>query len=192
MRTSPWIGIIGILFVGLTANGQTPSAKLWTETKTKRDALPSLHQEFDVSQTYKTTYGNQSSHRQIIVDISQDKWRERTVSGSGERVRVFDGENLFLMEAGEDEFVRTKSKAKDLPAPAPYGSIELEWGKAKEVERGPCGFPTNDRPCVVVDVPVKPWTRLLSGSRTVRMSQGTTRLVMDTQTGMIVRSQTEE
>jgi hypothetical protein len=53
------------------------------ERGVKRSPLTALHQEFDVTQTYKTGHGDQGSKRQIILDLSREKWREKAVSGSG-------------------------------------------------------------------------------------------------------------
>src|SRR5258706_294315 len=143
--------VIGAIFISLNASGQTPASKLWTDLATKREALPGLHQEFEVTQTYKSSRTSQASHRKIIVDISQNKWRERSVSGSGDRIRIFDGQELFLMEADEGEYVRTKHKSKeDDPEPGPYRSSDLDWSKAKELERRSCGFSGNDDTCFIV------------------------------------------
>src|SRR5205807_10244732 len=137
--------VVGAVFFALNASGDAPTSKLWTELKSKREMLPGLHQEFEVSQTFKTARGNQGSRREIVVDMSQGKWRERSISGSGDRIRIFDGQNLLVMEAEGDEYLRTKRKAKeDDPEPAPYGSVDLDWAKAKEVQRQPCGLSEND------------------------------------------------
>src|SRR5579884_771862 len=64
---------------------------LWSELKSKRDALSSVHQEFAVTQTFKTSHGEQASKRQVVVDLAPGRWRETSVSGSGKRIRIFDG-----------------------------------------------------------------------------------------------------
>lgn len=185
--------LIAAMVFALNASGQTPTSKLWTELKAKREMLPGLHQEFEVTQSYKTEHGSQDSHRKIIVDISQNKWRERSVSGSGDRIRIFDGQDLFLTEAEGDEYVRTKRKAKeDDPEPDPYGSIDLDLAKANELERRPCGFTGSDHTCIIIDVPVKKWMRTEAGSQITRLSDGITRLAIDSETGMLVQSNTQE
>jgi thiol-disulfide isomerase/thioredoxin len=164
---------------------------LWAELKAKREMLPGLHQEFEVTQSYKTGLGNQESHRKIVLDLSQNRWRERTVNGSADRIRIFDGQDLFLMESDGDEYVRTKrQKKEDDPEPGPYGSFQLDWGKGKEVEHRPCGFSGNDHTCVILDAPVKGWMRTGMGSEITRMSDGITQLAVDTETGMLVQSNT--
>lgn len=184
---------LGAIVIALNAGGQAPSGKLWTELKAKRDMLAGLHQEFDVSQTLKTARRSQGSNRQIVVDISGDKWRERSISGSGDRVRIFDGDNLFVTEAEGDEYLRVKRRGKeDHPEPAPYGGIELEWAKAAEVQRQPCGFPGADHICIIVNVPVKPWVRSGTSSEISRMSAGVSRMALDSETGMLVQSNTQE
>lgn len=185
--------LVGAMLVALNASGETLKSKLWTELKAKREMLPGLHQEFEVSQSFKTARATQGSHREIVIDMSAGKWRERSISGSGDRIRIFDGQNLFLTEAGGDEFVRVKRKAKeDDPEPAPYGSVDLDWAKASEVERRPCGLSGNSHTCIVIDVPVKKWMRAGTGGQITRMSDGISRLAIDSETGMLVQSATQE
>jgi hypothetical protein len=106
--------LFGTLFLALNAGAETPASSLWTELKTKREKLPSLHQEFEITQTYKTATISQSSKRQIVLDMSHGQWREQSSSGSGDYVRIFDGKDLFLMEDGGDEFVRPSSPCQNL------------------------------------------------------------------------------
>jgi thiol-disulfide isomerase/thioredoxin len=187
-----WI-MIGVLCVASNANGQASASNLWTELKAKRDALPSLHQEFELSRTFKTARATQGSHSEIVLDMSQKKWRERSVSGSGDRIRIFDGQDLFLLEAEGDEYVRTKRKGKeDDPAPGPYGSIELEWASAKEVERRPCGFSQIDHSCIVIDVPVKKQTRMETSGQVTRILDGIARMAIDSEAGILVQSRAQE
>jgi thiol-disulfide isomerase/thioredoxin/outer membrane lipoprotein-sorting protein len=185
--------LIGVIFIALNADAQASASKLWSDLKAKREALPSFHQEFEVTQTFKTKRSTQSSHRDIVIDMSQSKWRERSVSGSGDRIRIFDGQDLFLMEADGNEYVQTKHKSKqEDPEPGPYGSVDLDWEKAKEVERRPCGYSGSDHTCIVVDVPVKKWMRVGTGNQITRSSGGMTRMAIDSETGMLVQSNTQE
>lgn len=89
-----------------------PSSNLWSELKTKREQLPSIHQEFELSRTSKTTSAERSSKQQLILDVSRGQWREKTVSGSGTEIRIYDGTDVFWMEEGDDEFVRVKPRMK--------------------------------------------------------------------------------
>jgi len=189
----PWL-LFGIGLIALNASGQAPTGKLFADLKAKREMLPSLHQEFQVSQTFKTAHGNQAARRDIVLDISQNKWREQTVDGSDDRIRIFDGQDLFLMESQGDEYVRIKRKAKDDdPAPGPYGSVDLDLAKATELERQPCGFAKNDHACVIVQAPVRPWVRTERvGGDITRMSGGIARMAIDTETGMLVQSVVQE
>jgi hypothetical protein len=103
---------------------------------------------------------SQYSKRQVVVDMSRGQWREKSVTGSGNRLRIFDGKDLFAVEEGGDEFVRIRQRSKgEDPGPAPYLSSNAEWAKAVEIERRPCGLPKNDHPCVLLEVPLKPWVR---------------------------------
>ena len=160
MRVIKFIPSCSLLLVALCTNGQTPGGALWNELKTKRDNLPGFHQEFDVSRTYVTAHGNQGSKYQIIVEASQRRWRERIGSGSSTELRIFDGKDLLRTEEGSDEFVRTKYRPKDEdPMPCPYCAGDPDWQKAVEASRRPCGMTGTDHVCVVLDVPLKKWTR---------------------------------
>ena len=111
-----FLALFGILFVALNAGTPTPASTLWTELKTKRESLPSVHQEFDV---FHASAGR-SAKQQIVLDMSPGQWRERSVTGSGNRIRIFDGKELFRMEEGGDEFVRVKRHSKEEdPLPSP-------------------------------------------------------------------------
>src|SRR5438067_530820 len=105
--------LFGTVMLAVSVGAENPASSLWTELKAKREKLPSLHQEFEVTQTYKTAANSQSSKRQIILDMSQGKWREKSSSGSGDYVRIFDGKALLLMEEGGDEYVRPKPRTKN-------------------------------------------------------------------------------
>jgi hypothetical protein len=97
------------------------------------------------------------------------------------------------MEAEGDEYVRTKHEPKeDNPAPTPYGSVDLDLGKAKEVERRPCGFSENDHACIIIDVPVEKWIRAGTNDQITKMLDGTTLLAIDSETGVLVKSNTQE
>ena len=179
--------LLGILFAALNTAAETPANRLWIELKVKRDSLPGIHQEFDVSQILKTANGNRASKRQIVLDMAQGQWRERTVAGSGNHIRIFDGKGLFWIEEGGDEYVRTKRRSKEEdPAPSAYRLSDPDWSKAVELERHPCGIPGNEHPCVVLDVPLKKWVRSTSGNRMTRMLEGSERVLLDTETGMLM------
>jgi len=67
---------------------QTPAGGLWAELANKRTALPSLRQEFEVPQTsFKTANGSQGSKRQIVLDMAGERWREKSLTGSGNCLR---------------------------------------------------------------------------------------------------------
>jgi thiol-disulfide isomerase/thioredoxin len=176
-----------ILSVAIVANAQPPAAKLWNELKEKREALTALHQEFEVSRTYKFASGEQASKWQIVLDMSHGQWREKNISGSGTRVHVFDGNDLFTSEEGEDEFVHVKRRPKDeTPLPAPYGSGDPEWQKAVEVDRRPCGLPGTDQTCAIISAPLKSTTRMESGAASPSIVQGQERVAVSIDTGFIV------
>src|SRR5947207_8393147 len=174
-----------VAFMAIVSNtsAEQSAGKLLNDLKSKRETLSGLHQEFESSQTFRSTHGTQTSHRQIIIDVSGKKWRERSVSGAGNRVRIFDGNDLFVMEDEDGEYVRVKRKDKDKekdPESAPYGSFDLDWAKAKEVGRQSCGFATVDHTCIVFEVPVKGWVHMGQGTtHMARMTGGVSRLAID-------------
>jgi thiol-disulfide isomerase/thioredoxin len=181
------------LFLASNACGQGSASDLWNELKAKREALPGLHQEFEASRTFMTSRATQGSQIEIVVDFSNKKWRERSVNGSEDRIRIFDGDTLFLMEEGGEEYVRTKHKPKDDdPEPSPYGSIELDWTKAKVVAHQPCGFSGNDHSCAIFEAPVKSQIRMGMGEHVTRITAGIARLAVDSQNGMLVQMKTRE
>jgi thiol-disulfide isomerase/thioredoxin len=189
MRLSIWLAA---LLITSSASAQTAPSKLWEELQAKREMLPGLHQEFEVTRSARTARINQESHRKIVLDLSQNRWRERTVSGSDERIRIFDGQDLFLMESEGDEYVHIKRQKKDDdPEPDPYGSFQLDWAKGKELERRPCGFTGTDHTCIMFEVPVKGWMRAGMDSEITRMRDGFSRLAVDSETGMLVQSNTQ-
>jgi hypothetical protein len=146
--------LTGILLLTLPLLAQTPPRKLWGELEENRSRFPSVHQEFEVAVTYKARGGIQASKRTVIVDMSQGQWREASMSGAGDRVHIFDGENTFQLEEGGDEFVRVKRGSKDaLPTPSPYSFGEIDWKRAKEISSQPCGFLENDHTCVILELP---------------------------------------
>jgi thiol-disulfide isomerase/thioredoxin len=178
---------LAILFCACTSSAQTPAAKLWNELKQKREAVPSLHQEFEVSQTFKLASGEQSSKLQMILDMSHGQWREKNISGLSTRIRIFDGNELFSFEEGDDEFMRIKPRPKDdAPNPALYGPGELEWRKAVEVERKPCGLSGKEQICAIIDVPLKPSAGVDANGYDLVFSQGRERVAMSMDTGLVL------
>jgi thiol-disulfide isomerase/thioredoxin len=61
-----------------------------------------------------------------------------------------------------------------------------------ELERRPCGLPGADHLCVVLDVPLKRWVRNTSPNNVSRMLEGTSRLILDTETGLLIARRTVE
>src|SRR6266536_1718640 len=191
MRTS--FVLLLTVIAALKASGQQPANEVWSELKAKRAALSGLHQEFEVSQTFLTDNSSKGWYQRLFIDISQKQWREQYSSGSIDRIRVFDGENLFLMEAGGNEYVRVKKPSKNSdPEPEPYGGYILDWTKAQEVGRRPCGFSKHDHPCLIIDVPVKGWVHLKNASQKERLVSGVNRVTIYTDTGAVVLSDSME
>jgi len=179
------------LFLAVSGGAETQTNGLWSDLSAKRAKLTSLHQEFDATRTLKTAKGSQSSKWQIIIDVSGQQWREKSVMGSGNHVRMFDGNDLLSMAEGDDEVVRAKRRAKDeSPAPSPYDFKEPDWSKATELERRPCGIPGSDHTCVLLEAPIKPSVAVTSGSNMTKMLGGSQRLLADTETGLLLSLRT--
>jgi thiol-disulfide isomerase/thioredoxin len=179
--------LFATLFLTLYVRAESPASNLWNDLKTKREKLPGLHQEFDVSQTFNTAHGAQSSKWQTIIDAAGQQWREKSVMGSGNSVTIFDGKDLLSMEEGEDEFTRAKRRPHDEdPLPSPYRSKNPDWSKAAELERRPCGIPGSDHVCVILDLPLKPWMEPGANSSLTKSLGGAQRMLLDTQTGMLL------
>lgn len=183
--------LIGALTAS-TAIGETASNSVWSKFETTRQGMPALHQEFEVQRHIKSENREQFSRHQVIVDFSQGRWHEQALGGGGELTRLFDGQELVVFEAGGTEYTRTKKKAdKDEPLPEPY-ETKLDWGKTKELQSLPCGFSGKDHTCVVLDVPIKPWVRPSTPGNTTKMAGGTSRIMIDTETGIWLRCQIME
>jgi thiol-disulfide isomerase/thioredoxin len=181
-------GALPLLLLSIPAIAQTPASELWRGLQAKREKLAGYHQEFEVSQTFKLADHDQASKRQVILDAAAGQWRETSVSGSGDRVRIFDGTNLFVFEAGGDEYERPKRKVKDGdPLPSPY-AFEAEWQKAVEAGRQPCNSTPNSHVCIILDVPLKKTTQLTSAGKQTHVLAGTLRLFMDVETGLLLAS----
>src|SRR5579863_676839 len=178
--------LIGILLIATNAGAQAPVTKTWEELKTKRDMLAGLHQEFSVAHNFTMAHSDEGSIRTVGIDFSPGKWREHIMDGSEDTIHLFDGDNILVADTSGDEFTRTKPKTKTPPEPGPYNTESWNFDKAKESERRPCGFSTNDRPCVVLDVPLKSRAELGVGSRMTTSTDGAARVVVDTETGAIV------
>jgi hypothetical protein len=184
--------IFGTLLVALNIQAQTPAAKLLAELKAKREALPSVHQEFQSTEEFQVSNQKRSAQRDLVLDMAQDKWREQALSGSGSHLRIFDGSDILVVEPGSNEFLRIKRKSDDEPLPVSYGFPDVDESKAEEVERKPCGFSQNDHTCVVIDMPVKNWKQVIDSIRIMRMVSGTNRIALDAETGLLVQSLTQE
>lgn len=172
-----------------TAFGVTANDSLWAKFETTRQSSHTLHQEFEVSQRVKTGNVDHVSRHQVLLDIAEGKWREQIVGDEGDRTRLFDGRDVFQMEAGGTEYTRVKQKSeKDEQLPMPY-ETKLDWRKVKELRTLPCGFSGKDHTCVVIEAPMKPWARPGASGHIETMTGGTARVMIDTETGIWLRSE---
>jgi thiol-disulfide isomerase/thioredoxin len=176
--------LILALFGTLSSPAQTPAGTRWAELTAKRDKLTSYHQEFEVVRTYAVPGGHRAAQRQLILDAAGTRWRERTVSGSENVVRLYDGQALFSFEEGAREYVRGKLPPGDPPVPTAYRFGEPEWARAVELPPQPCKVTA--RPCVVLDVPLKGREMPGGGANAPRMLPGMMRLLADADSGLLV------
>jgi thiol-disulfide isomerase/thioredoxin len=181
---------IGTIFA-VHAAAQEPAGALWQELKGKREKLSNVHQDFDFSRTNTKAAGVQPVKRKFVVDMAQRQWRETTLSASGELTRIFDGKDLFLIEGGDD-FVRSRlhSKADD-PLPSPYGWVDIDWQKATERERRPCGVPGNDHVCAALVGTLKR-TQTTESGRSFPIFEGSAGVLVDTETGLLMSLRVDE
>src|SRR5258708_1713785 len=181
-----------ILLVAAHAAAETPAGAMWSELKAKRDKVPSFHQEFEVVRISITVDGSRSLKRKVWLDVSPGFWLEKSLSGSGNHTRVFDGNDILTMEEGGDEYVRTKSRAnEEKPQPAPYGN-ESDWADAVEKDRLSCGIVGKDHQCVVLEAPMKPWMHAGTGSHFTKLVHGEVRVSIDLETGLLITSESDE
>lgn len=183
--------LFAVLVVTLKAAPETQASRVWLELEAQREKLQGLHQEFEVTQTFQTAHGSQSAKQQTSIDMSGGQWREKSVTGSGTHIKIFNGKDLFSMEEGGGEYVRTKRRSKEAdPRPFPYDFGNPDWPKVVELERRPCGIAKIDHQCVLLEVPLKPWTRVNSPSNVTKMMGGSARILLDTETGLLISSRT--
>ena len=179
--------LLAITLCGSASAAQNPASQLWNELQEKRATLTSVHQEFEVSQTFRYASGDRSSNYQLILDMSHGQWREKQLLGWDTSIRIFDGKNLFSFEEGDDEFVRTDLKPKgDAPAPGLYSSHDMDWKKAVEVERRPCGLSGKDQTCAILDVPLLPSVELDPNGHGHSTTKGSMRMAISIDTGLVI------
>jgi thiol-disulfide isomerase/thioredoxin len=188
------LAFLPTIMMALPAGAQTPAASLWNEAKAKLDRLTGLHQEFDATRVFVTAKAGQVTYqRQTVIDMAHGQWREKTVTGYGNWLWLFDGKSTVRMDEGGSEFYRAPRRPdEEDPGPAPYSAIsDADWPKAVELERRPCGPLLPAHVCAVVQVPLKklPQTAELGASR---MVDGTARAVLDTGSGVLVEVSTRE
>ncbi len=190
-KSLAFVSLLGT-FIASSAGGVTSNNDLWSKFETLRQGSHALHQEFEVTRHVQTAHREQATHFQIAVDVAQGRWREQAIGGGGELTRLYDGQDLLTFESGGAEYTRTRQKGdKDESLPQPYGT-KLDWSKSKELQRVPCGFSGKDHTCVIVEAPVKSWIRPGLPGETTRMTNGTTRVMIDTETGIWLQCRTVE
>ncbi len=176
-----------IMAVCLRAGNDTAAHRLWDELQAKRAELTALHEEFEVTQTIRTSHGIQSEKRKLVIDMSRDRWREQSLSGSGSFVRIYNGEDVRYMEEAGDEYILTKLKPKeDAPQPSPFQIGNADWSKATELQRKPCGLSKLDHTCVVLRVPVRGSQSAGSPGHSIRALEGVREVCLDVETGLLI------
>jgi thiol-disulfide isomerase/thioredoxin len=186
VRQPPLLLLLTFILPALQAAKENPAAQLWNDLKVKREALPGYHQEFSVSRSIQSARTTQGSKRQLVVDAAGRTWKQRSVSGSGDRVEIFDGMSAYRMEEGGDEYVLVKLHAKEEPLPEPYKIDELDWGRAKETARRPCEVAQAGHTCVVLAVPAKPVQLPSNGSSPLKVLEGVEEISLDLENGLLI------
>jgi thiol-disulfide isomerase/thioredoxin len=178
------------LGVGLL-KAQNPSGNVWEEFRSTREKLSSFHQEFDSTRTLLLPHGEKrETKNHLIIDGAGVMWRQNSVNGFGHYITIFDGQDKFVYEEAEDEYIRAKLHSKDDPLPAPYDIGEADWSKATEIERNPCGIPGVEHTCVGLRVHLKPFLEPRSSLEMSKIMGGTALMRVDTQTGLILTLKT--
>ena len=188
MRFLPVVLAVAVVFA---ASAQEPASNLGADLQAKRNGLKSFHEEFQVFETINYGDSIEDNQHSITIDVAQNKWRERSVSGAGDRLRLFDGQNLFLMEVGGQEYVREKVGSKNDPEPSIYRSLEVDWRKAKELRAEPCGFAKLNHTCILIEAPESNYLRAtLNG--VLKVTGGVGQFAIDSETGLLIQSRTVE
>jgi len=169
---------------------QSPALTAWNALQAKRASGGAYRQEFEVAISYVRLRDKQGRNQRHVLDANGAKWRETIGRGSSARVSLFDGQTLFVLDG--DEFIRIQRKSKEPASPGPYDFGNFELTKLVEVERRPCGYTANDRPCVVFDVPVKQSMSQSLSAGLVTIKPGAARLVFDSETGLLVTRSTSQ
>ncbi len=165
-------------------------SQAWDELRTKREALKTFHQEFEISRAFQMERSSQASKSSNMVDSANGRWRERSISGAGARITIFDGKDLFELEDGGTEYLRAKRSSKEeSPQPNPYSSAHLDFSKGVERDRRSCGLSNVEHECVTLDIPVKPYVQN-GPSSAMKVMGGSRRVVFDTVTGLLISSRT--
>ena len=186
-----YLTVVIALILPLQGAEDDPVRKLWNELQRKRDKLASFHQEFEGTYVSKNRQASRATKQKIVIDGSQGRWRERSISGSGDRLRIFDGEDFLYLEANGAEYTRTRNRSEDNTAlPYPYVLEDPVWKKAVEMDKRTCGLEEANRLCVLLKIPLKPGRRENPGDNEVYMLESTAFVLLEPETGLIVSART--
>jgi thiol-disulfide isomerase/thioredoxin len=182
-----------LVLVPLPAKGPKDRvSQTWNTLDSKREALKSFHQEFEISHTFKIGAHNQAAKSSVVLDGMGPRWRQQSLSGAGGHVTVFDGMDLLEFEEEGNEYLRLKRSPKDgLPQPGPYNAAHLDFAKAIDVDRRSCGLANVDHECVIIDIPIKPWLHNVAG-KPYKTVGGSARFIFDSVNGLLISSRSVE
>jgi len=79
--------LVGVVLIVSSATGQEPASKLWSDLKAKRQMLPGLHQEFEVSRTSSALGSSRTYHQKFL---SMSPIRDGGSDQSAGHVTVFE------------------------------------------------------------------------------------------------------
>ncbi len=184
--------VASFVLLTLPVSAQAPVSQLWQDLAQKRAALGSVQVEYEVASEVRTRDANQADTRSVTVDLGPGVWRQTFRSGSGERIRIFDGNDTLDFEADGNEFTRAKYDKKN-PAslPEPYHLNAPDWSKAREKTRQACGLPQDDHECVSIEVPLNRSVQMNPSTHHYDATTGVAAILIDSVTGLILRSQVQ-
>lgn len=157
------------LLTASLACAQTPAAKLWNDLAAKREHAR-IHQELDVTRTVRSGPSSQNSKWKVTIDWFDGQWRERQVTSWGTRTVLFNGTELYTIEAAAGEYIQEPASGN--PVPSIYGFDKLDLARAVEAGRRTYA----GRDCVIFDVPY----------RAAAASEGIGRLIVDAESGIVM------
>lgn len=194
MKAGLFLCSLSLVSIAVSA-ADNPVLKLWSELEAKRAALPAFYQEFAYKQTYIGAAAQQGMAGTLALDIvngNPRKWREVLSTGSGKFTTIYDGESMVRFDEEGAEHTRAKPRENAF-VPRAYQFHNLEWKKAAEKSRQPCGLKNaTEHTCVLLEIPLKSGVANAAPNRITMSEGGIAHLFVDLETGLILHRRTVE